>query len=73
MQMQVDEARDDQVAGRIDRLRRRRGKIRVDGRNPSALDGDIDGLLAAAQPGIANDKIGQVRSRMCRPRVRSMR
>jgi len=94
MQMKVDEARNDQVARRVDGLRSRCREVRSDGRNPSLLDADIDELLAATQPSIADEKIHgfsvlprhpdrqrraaiglhcHVHSRMCRPRVRSMR
>ncbi len=94
MQMQVDEAGDDQVARRVDRLGRRRREIGSDGRDASLLDADVDQLVAATQPSIADEKVhgfsglprrpgrqrraaiglrAQIRSRMCRPRVRSMR
>src|SRR4029450_7797936 len=56
-QMQVDEARDNQVSRRINRLSRRRGEVGSDGRNPSLFDPNIDELVPATQPSIADEKI----------------
>ena len=55
--MQVDEAGDDQVARRVDGLGRRRREVGSDGRDAPLLDADIDQLVAATQPSIADEKV----------------
>jgi hypothetical protein len=57
MQMQVDEARDDQVSRCINGLSRRGGEAGSGGCNPSLLDPDVDELIPATQPSIADEKI----------------
>ena len=91
MQVQIHEARRNEIAGRIDFLAPGAPMIGFDGADPRAVDRDVDESILSADAGVANDEVHirsqnfmrlpvdetqcfrQMRSRMCRPRVRSIR
>jgi hypothetical protein len=57
MQMQVEQARQDEAAARVDLRPARAVGFRQDGSDAVLLDHDVDGFLLSANFGIPNDKI----------------